>query len=63
MTQIHFFLENCSKDFGHFWYEVRGPKLKKTDRARFGPKNPVLQDLGLTVPKRAENQDMAIFII
>ena len=55
MTQIDVFLENGSNDFSNFWPEVRGPKLKKTDRARFGPKNPVFQDSGLTVPKRVKN--------
>ena len=55
MTQIDVFLENGSNDFTNFWPEVRGPKLKKTDRARFGRKNPVFQDSGLTVPKWVEN--------
>ena len=57
MTQIEVFLENGSKDFRNFWHKVRGPKLKKTHGNRFGPKNPVLKNSGLTVPKRVEKSN------
>ena len=46
------FLENGSNDFPDFWPEVGGQYLKKVDLAGFFSKNPVLLDLGLTVPKR-----------
>ena len=57
MTQIDVFLENGSKDFRNFWHKVRGPKLKKTHGNRFGPKNPVLKNSGLTVPKRVKESN------
>ena len=48
------FLENGSNDFPDFWPEVGGKYSKKVDPAGFFSKNPVLLDLGLTVPKRTE---------
>ena len=56
-------LENGSNDFADFWHEVWGWYLKKTDRARFCPKNPVFQDLGLTVPKWPKNLFFEIWSI
>ena len=60
------FLENGSNDFPDFWPEVGGQYSKKVDPAGFFPKNPVLLDLGLTVPKRPKNpffEILANFII
>ena len=45
------FLKNGSNDFPDFWPEVGGQYSKKVDPAGFFSKNPVLLDLGLTVPK------------
>ena len=63
MTQIDVFMENGSKDFRNFWHEVRGPKLEKSYGNRFGPKTPVLQNSGLTVPKRPKNLFFEIWSI
>ena len=60
------FLENGSNDFPDFWPEVGGQYSKKVDPAGFFSKNPVLLDLGLTVPKRPKNpffEILANFII
>ena len=57
------FLENGSNDFPDFWPEVGGQYSKKVDPAGFFPKNPVLQDLGLTVPKRPKNLFFEIWSI
>ena len=57
------FLENGSNDFPNFWPEVGGQYSKKIDPAGFSPKNPVLQDLGLTVPKRPKNLFFEIWSI
>ena len=46
MRQINVFLENGSKDFQNFWHEVRRAKLKKHYGNGFGPKTPVLENLG-----------------
>merc|ERR1739841_119081 len=57
------FLENGTNDFPNFWPEVGGQYSKKIDQAGFFPKNPVLQDLGLTVPKRPKNLFFEIWSI
>ena len=46
-----------------FVQKVRGPKLEKSYGNRFGPKTPVLQNLGLTVPKRPKNLFFEIWSI
>ena len=46
-----------------FVQKVSGQKLEKSYRNRFGPKTPVLQNLGLTVPKRPKNLFFEIWSI
>ena len=57
------FLKNGSNDFPDFWPKVGGKYLKKIGPAGFFPKNPVLRDLGLTVPKRPKNLFFEIWLI